>query len=210
MLTHRSWWGTTVARGRQRISIVALGAAVTLAGCGSGGATAAGPREAGTSLPIASAPATSDHADASRSPSAATPVWTEPDDPVAAYHELIEKVGHARGQLSTELFDEIYAPGSRMSEELSSLRRRIDRGVRVVDGRTVVEAVRVLSEDPDTALLEVKGREEGWVRLLRNGERVEQDTMCEQFVAELRRVEGRWRIATIVVDETKSFWRCDG
>lgn len=137
------------------------------------------------------------------------PVWDEPDDPVAAYHELIEKVAYMRARPSMEIFREIYVPGSRMAAEREVLERMIRRDTRLVGGRTVVESVEVISQDNDTVFLEVHSREEGWVNVDAGGNRSEVPTQCEQFVVEMRRRGDGWRLATLIGDKNKSFWRCE-
>jgi hypothetical protein len=137
------------------------------------------------------------------------PVWNDPGDPVAAYHELIEKVAYMRAHPSMEIFDEIYVPGSRIAGTRKVLTRMIRRGTRLVDGRTVVERVEVISQDDDTVFLEVHSREEGWVNVDAGGNRSEVPTQCEQFVIEMRDQGEGWRLATLIGDKDKSFWRCD-
>lgn len=191
--------------GRQAWAIV-IGLLVTVTACSDGFPSASGPHESGTGLPIASA---SQPPGPSRSAPASLPVWDDPDDPVAAYRELIEKIAYMRAHPSMRIFRAIYAPRSRMAGEREVLERMIRRGTRLVDGRTVIDTIEVISQDNDTVFLEVRGREEGWVNIDADGNRSEVPTQCEQFVIEMRRGDAGWRLATLIGDRNKSFWRCE-
>lgn len=196
-------------RGRLPVAILAI-VAVALSGCARGAADAGGATDSASGLPIAAAPssAPSSPEEASAAVPASEPAWTEPDDPVAAYRELIDKVAFMRAYPSLAMARRIYAPRSRMARELGEIERMAEEGIRVIDGRTVLEDVRLLSKDDDTAFLRVRSREQGWVTVGPDGDRSQEPTMCERFVVELRdRGEG-WRIATLIVDD-KSFRRCE-
>jgi hypothetical protein len=136
------------------------------------------------------------------------PVWDEPDDPVAAYRVLIDKVTYMRAHPSLAVVDEIYAPKSRMARERGEIKKMIERGTTVVDGHTVLEEVRLLSKDADTAFLRVRSREEGWVTVGGDGNRTPEPAQCERFVVELRDHGDGWRIARLIVGD-ESFRRCE-
>jgi hypothetical protein len=136
------------------------------------------------------------------------PTWDEPDDPVAAYRVLIDKVAYMRAHPSLAMIRQIYAPRSRMARERYDIEKMIEDGVRVVDGRTVLEEVRLLSQDADTAFLRIRSREEGWVTISDAGEQTPEPAQCERFVVELRDHGDGWRIANLIVDD-ESFRRCD-
>jgi hypothetical protein len=135
----------------------------------------------------------------------------DPGDPVAAYRELMDKVAYMRANPSLDLVREIYARRSPMARlARRDLRQLIERGSRMVDGRTVLETVTLQAKDGDTALLDVRSREEGWVAVDADGARTSQPTQCEDFGVELRDGGDGWRIARLIVDDDdKSFWRCE-
>jgi hypothetical protein len=179
-----------------------------LAACAQQDSAARDQRESATSLPIASAPPPFSEAASAASPSEPMPTWDEPSDPAAAYRVLIDKVTYMRAHPSIEMFRQIYASKSRMARARADIEEMIDGGIRVVDGRTVLEEVRLLSKDHDTAFLRVHSREEGWVTVDADGGRIAEPTRCEQFVVELRDRGDGWRIATLIVDD-ESFRRCE-
>lgn len=188
-----------------------LALTVALAGCADQPAGSADAGERSTGLPIASAQAPASEApSASGSPSASEsmPAWDEPEDPVDAYHVLIDKVAYMRAHPSLAFVQQIYAPKSRMARSRREIKQMIEDGTRVVDGRTVLEEIRLLSQDSDTAFLRIQGREEGWVTVDADGNRTPEPAQCEQYVVELRDHGDGWRIATVIVGD-KSIRRCE-
>lgn len=195
---------------RPHVALVAAVAA-SLSACAGAARDADASTQAASGLPIAAAPTPADEESAggsSASASGSEPAWTEPEDPVAAYRELVDKVAHMNAHPSLAIVPEIYAPRSQMAGERDVIEEMIERGTRVVDGRTVLEEVRLLSKDNDTAFLRVRSREQGWVTVEANGDRTAEPTTCERFVVELRDEGAGWRIATLLVDD-KSFRRCE-
>jgi hypothetical protein len=186
-------------------------AALVLTACAGAAGGADGPTESASGLPIAAAPTPLEEGSARESSGSAAgsePTWVEPDDPVAAYRELVDKVVYMNAHPSVAITREIYAPRSQMARERDVIEKMVERGVRVVGGRTVLEEVRLLSKDNDTAFLRVRSREQGWVTVDANGDRTAEPTQCERFVVELRDHGEGWRIATLLVDD-KSFRRCE-
>lgn len=186
---------------------------VLLTACGGQGAGSEPTRDAPSSLPIAAAPTAASEAAAgpASGPGSASermPAWDEPDDPAAAYRVLIDKVAYMRAHPSLAMVRQIYAPKSRMARERENIEQMIEDGTRVVDGRTVLEEVRLLSQDADTAFLRIRSREEGWVTVDSAGERTAEPAQCEKFVVELRDRGDGWRIANLIVDD-ESFRRCE-
>ena len=188
-----------------------LAAVVLGAACGGASDGAAQrPRPSETALPIASASAPAAAPVASEAASEPMPRWAEPDDPVDAYRELMDKVAFLRAQPSLEIFRATYVPGSDLGAAVrADVRRMRRRDIRLVDGRTVLEEVRLLSQDDDTAFLRVQAREHGWVTVDADGGRTAEPTQCEEYVVELRdRGEG-WRIATLILEGEDSIRRCE-
>jgi hypothetical protein len=174
---------------------------------GAAGDTAAA-TEAASGLPIAAAP--SPDAQAASAPSQAEPEWSEPDDPLDAYRELTEKINHLRAYPSPDMLAEIYAANTRiMRASRRSLKRRMDAGIRLVEGRTLVEDVVLLGKDHDTALLEVDSRQQRSVVANAQGTRREQPELCQSFEVELRDDGDGWRIAALMVGEDENSWSCD-
>jgi hypothetical protein len=161
-------------------------------------------------LPIAAAPtgATVASGGATAAESERWPDWEEPEDPGAAYHVLMDKVAWLRANPTLDVFDEIYAPNSRMEGVRAGIRKMVDRGIRLVDGHTLIEDTTVISEDNDSVFLQVRSREEGWVRVRADGTRKAMPAQCEEYVVELRDGGDGWRIATVMANE-ESTWRCD-
>lgn len=189
--------------------VAALVLAVLLTACANQNAGAGEPAGTPSSLPIAAVPTpSSEVASASESQSEPMPVWDEPDDPVAAYRVLVDKVAYMRAHPSVAVANEIYAPKSRMARARGEIKKMIEDGIRVVDGRTVLEEVRLLSQDDDTAFLRVRDREEGWVTVDADGNRTPEPAQCEQFIVELRDRGDGWRIARLIVGD-ESTRRCD-
>jgi hypothetical protein len=194
-----------------RLLVAFVGAAaVSLTACAGAAGGADGSTAAASGLPIAAAPSPQEESSVLESSSASSsePAWVEPDDPVAAYRELVDKVVYMNAHPSVAITREIYAPRSQMARERDAIEKMVERGVRVVGGRTVLEEVRLLSKDADTAFLRVRSREQGWVTVDANGDRTAEPTQCERFVVELRDHGEGWRIATLLVDD-KSFRRCE-
>ena len=189
-------------------SLVVTGALLTA--CGGQAAESEHTRDSSSSLPIAAAPTAGSEAapGASGDASERMPTWDEPDDPVAAYRVLIEKVAYMRAHPSLAMIKQIYAPRSRMARERENIEQMADDGIRVVDGQTVLEEVRLLSQDADTAFLRIRSREEGWVTVDAAGGRTAEPAQCEKFVVELRDRGDGWRIANLIADD-ESFRRCE-
>jgi hypothetical protein len=187
--------------------LVACLATLLTACAGAAGDTAAA-TEAASGLPIAAAP--SSDPQAASAPPQAEPEWSEPDDPLDAYRELTEKINYLRAHPSPDMLAEIYAADTRiMRAARRSLKRRIDAGVRLVEGRTVVEDVVLLGKDADTALLEVDGRQQRSVIADAQGNRRQQPEHCQSFEVELRDDGDGWRIAALTVDEDENSWSCE-
>lgn len=188
--------------------VAAAVAAFALAGC-AGAATSADGATV-SELPIAAAPSGTAAGSAGASPSAseAWPDWDEPQDPVAAYRVLLDKVAWLRAHPRPDLVDEVYAAGSPAEGQRADLQQMADRGVRIVDGRTVIEDTLLVAKDDDTTMLEVQAREEGWTRVRRDGRRSDMSTMCEEYVVELHDAGAGWRIAAVHVDD-EDIQECD-
>jgi hypothetical protein len=78
-----------------------------------------------------------------------------------------------------------------------------------VAGRTVVEDVVLLGKDDDTALLEVRSRQEPSVVADGQGNRREQPELCQSFEVRLRDDGDGWRIAALMLREDESSWSCE-
>jgi hypothetical protein len=169
-----------------------------------------GPGSSGASaLPIA--PVQTGAAVASDGGSAAADAWRdweEPEDPGMAYHVLMDKIAWIRANPTLDVFDEIYAPNSRMEGARAGIKKMIDRGIRLVEGQTLIDQTKVISKDDNSVLLHVRSREEGWVRVRADGTRKVMAAQCEDYVVELRNGGVGWRIATVIANED-STWRCD-
>jgi hypothetical protein len=204
--------GTQVKRRWRPHVVFVAAAAVVLTACGGAASGADASTQEASGLPIAAAAAPAEEGSAggsSASASGSEPAWVEPDDPVAAYRELVDKAVYMNAHPSIAMTREIYAPRSQMAAgQRDVIADMVERGIRVVGGRTVLEEVRLLSKDDDTAFLRIRSREQGWVTVDADGNRTAKPTQCERFVVELRDHGDGWRIATLTVDD-KSFRRCE-
>ena len=178
-----------------------------LAACG---AADEAPAAAASGLPIASAPTPREAASSEPPSKESGPAWVEPEDPVDAYRELVDKITSMRANPSLDIVGEIYAPKTPLIRAVRrDLKRTIEHGVRVVDGRTVLERVVLRSHDGDTALVDVRSRDEGWVVIDADGNTATPPNMCGAFTVQLRDGGDGWRIAALAVDRDDNVRRCE-